>query len=707
MSSRFHQKSISDLLKDAASRKIQLPSFQRTFVWSMKDQQELASSLLSDIPIGSLLFLEGDFDDFGSRDLGTNIQGVSSGIDSVDFLLDGQQRLSSLQSIVGDPFGVGKWDEVYQVTPWNLSNRWCLQIGSARDDDPFGIESLDFGGLKLDLEATSNRFIGYRINKGDFKNKPDSAPWYHPAKNASQPRQMRNLEIAKRAAEEGQVPLWELRACKGDADSAHLMALKLIARNQSDSLVAAVKAGQVSEALLESFRKVEPGIGSNANVDDLTRCVYALEARWQVEMKSLLESLVEQEIPYILLPKEDIARAIVVFEAMNTGGTKLTTFDLLTAKLAKTGEQENLSEQLITEISSSSLDVNKALASGIPATVPKKWKPLDSERKSAGRFGVDKDDLTSQFKSRFLQVLSLLVELSRGNEPTVEMLAEKAVLAISPPDLSSFHVAATEAILRAWQFLQFRCGVRSEGDLRNQLLLVPLAILLRDEKSMADHDRLNRLEYWYWTSVLTGTYRQRQKENVIEDTKWLLDWIEGQAKNPFDQRRQIVFADPGYSDEKYLVGESFESAVSTDVGDYLAQYILSQCPFDFQPRDNPKRLTAWDLKLHLHHIVPLGVATTVGESTRTIRGSKDPSHRRLNSPLNMALISDKANSLIGAMPPAQYFGEVSSGAQSSNFVDQMHKMKASYNDTDLEVLLRDRFQKIYVVATNELDVLSK
>ena len=47
------------------SRKIVLPEFQRSFVWSPRDIDLLVTSLIQDFPAGSLLFLRAD----GTSDL--------------------------------------------------------------------------------------------------------------------------------------------------------------------------------------------------------------------------------------------------------------------------------------------------------------------------------------------------------------------------------------------------------------------------------------------------------------------------------------------------------------------------------------------------------------------------------------------------------------------------------------------------------------
>lgn len=708
MVSSFKQETIRFLLHDAKSQKIQLPSFQRSFVWKIKDQQDLASSLISEIPIGSLLFLKGNFGEFGSRDVGCIAQN-QNGQGDTDFLLDGQQRLSTLQAILSDRFGGKEWDKVLMETSHNLRHRWTLDVGvREQEEDPFGLNSLMFEGLKLDLEATSVRFKAHKIVKKTYVADPTSAPWYHPAKSATfNTQQELLLDVAKSAASKQQIPLWELmEKPESDRGSLHSKTLDLIAREKVDFLNARIEGNSLEPGVMAALQEINPGLKSNPGKPELQAAVSDLAAQWKVEIRKLLEILVNTTLPFITLPKEEIDRAIEVYQAMNLGGQKLTIFDLLTAKLVRHNPNTNLTQNLVDEIQNWDCEVSEDLWGDNlePDKKPDTWRAVDNNNPLRRSFGVEKDDLTSNFKSRFSQVISILGGLESGQQLNVEMLSEKAVLAISGEDLGQFKSVAAAAILRAWQFLQLRCGIRSEGDLRNQLLLVPLAILLRNQDAFADKSRLSRLEYWYWSSVLTNTYNQRQKENAVGDTKSLIDWIEEGKANPFTGRRQRVLQDESYSDKNYLVGNSDEVSVGTDVGDYLAQYVISRSPYDFYPKENPSRMRAWEGVLQLHHIVPLGTATTVGESTRKLRNS--PDQRVLNSPLNFVLISQNANSKIGAMHPAQYFESVSDAARNSNFADKMSKMDAHYTDSQLSALLEDRYDKILLSLNNELDTLA-
>ena len=92
-------KDLRDLLRDAHDGSLQLPDFQRSYVWDDEDVQNLIASVAKGYPIGAFLSLEtGGEVNFKPRLL----EGVAEkqGASPSDLLLDGQQRLTSLyQSI--------------------------------------------------------------------------------------------------------------------------------------------------------------------------------------------------------------------------------------------------------------------------------------------------------------------------------------------------------------------------------------------------------------------------------------------------------------------------------------------------------------------------------------------------------------------------------------------------------------------------------
>lgn len=85
---------LSKILERAAAGQIQLPEFQREYVWDDDDVRSLLASIIQGFPIGAILTLEaGGEINFKPRPL----EGCVAGRAAVEeFLLDGQQRMTSL-----------------------------------------------------------------------------------------------------------------------------------------------------------------------------------------------------------------------------------------------------------------------------------------------------------------------------------------------------------------------------------------------------------------------------------------------------------------------------------------------------------------------------------------------------------------------------------------------------------------------------------
>src|SRR5271154_1397586 len=88
---------LKDMLREVDAGRLQLPEFQRSYVWNDEDVRSLLASIAKGYPIGALLTLQsGGEVKFKPR----LIEGVSDKkIEPNDLLLDGQQRLTSLYQV--------------------------------------------------------------------------------------------------------------------------------------------------------------------------------------------------------------------------------------------------------------------------------------------------------------------------------------------------------------------------------------------------------------------------------------------------------------------------------------------------------------------------------------------------------------------------------------------------------------------------------
>ena len=153
------------LLNDVQSGKIQLPDFQRGWVWDEDRIRGLLASISRGFPVGAVMTLSSGGDiKFRTR----LVEGVyDSGVSSPDrFLLDGQQRLTSLYQALLHPDAVSTQDSrgEKRLSWFYIDMRRAVSDAADRDDAVISIPSnkrvtRDFGReTVLDLSAQESEY---------------------------------------------------------------------------------------------------------------------------------------------------------------------------------------------------------------------------------------------------------------------------------------------------------------------------------------------------------------------------------------------------------------------------------------------------------------------------------------------------------------------------------------------------------------------
>ena len=89
---------LEELLRYCGSGKIQLPDFQRSWVWDEERIKGLVASISQAFPVGALMTMEvklGAADTFARRPI-QGAEAVAANAAPDQLLLDGQQRMTSL-----------------------------------------------------------------------------------------------------------------------------------------------------------------------------------------------------------------------------------------------------------------------------------------------------------------------------------------------------------------------------------------------------------------------------------------------------------------------------------------------------------------------------------------------------------------------------------------------------------------------------------
>lgn len=727
---KYDKETLRQILDDDSQAKLVLPDFQRDFVWDRDKQTKLIASVLVGLPIGAVLIVNGQKDNFIARSLGS--VGQVNPREDCRYLLDGQQRLSCLKSVFSDPFPFDTWRGSWQNLFGRLRKRWFLKIKpSLGSVDLWGYEELKFKNelKEFDPSQVEEFIIAYEID--DVRSK--SGKWYHPAYSLQESNaevtaiNRRRVLLARKFAQEYAVPLFDTYSRSGE-DSLHWKTLENIANTKQEELEADIKDGKISlESIFGSEIVEELPTEEAARNRKLDSLWATLASKWVTGVSSAIEGLLSTEITETILSSDEIDRAVAIFEAMNLGGTPLSTFDLIVAKAARVGDK-SLSD-LLKEFIEQEIDISTALYS-----VGGRWK-------LSYMGGIENNSINKSVSDQFLNLVSVLSyeeALEQGIDGVkVEHTKRKKILELKPDQVNKNSERAVSALVKAFAFLQYRCGIVDVADLSYELMLLPIAYLFSNHNSEQTTDcessndatalenlawkskkALDKIEYWYWLSLLSGRYKENQNQRCIEDIQSLSAWILTDSENPFSNSFENVLDRSDYSNEEILLLENSELLPPKAIREGLLQYTLSLEPKDFLFPDSgtssstvPK-LKAWEIartgkKLDKHHIIPLGSVTKVGETSSLIRDN--PRHS-LNSPLNFTYISNEANVKISDTSPQLYLNSLTDLTVTNHTVsdllpDLRLRQLSTFDESFYKELLRKRFNALKTKIRSELESL--
>lgn len=160
------KRSLEDVLKDVSIGKIQLPDFQRGWVWDDSHVRSLLVSIARSFPVGAVMLLEtGGETRFQIRPVeGVNLPAQASSAELL--ILDGQQRLTTLTQVLSIDGPVAtrneKGRDIERYYYWDIQK--ALEGEQSLDDAVIAVEAdkcirENFGrDLKLDLSGPEKEY---------------------------------------------------------------------------------------------------------------------------------------------------------------------------------------------------------------------------------------------------------------------------------------------------------------------------------------------------------------------------------------------------------------------------------------------------------------------------------------------------------------------------------------------------------------------
>lgn len=348
-----------EIVRDIDDRKILLPDFQRDFVWKDEERQKkIVASLLTKMPIGSILLLTSSADEYCSKVIGRNADLDTSDITGdVDFLLDGQQRITVLTNVFSNVIH-DKCPKVSELVSQSLKRRFFLRIPkwidvyTGKEMDLFGIKTLAFPLANPDAdipEFLSGDILQF-VETQTF-NANDTKPY--------NPHNAMSTDLDKYCASypDGYlIPLYLLIQTGKKKNQMVLRfkdimaSISLEIKKEIYDYFTALSTDTEKKDFIKKIMHDEPEECAKL----LDSVVYESEFEivldnrkdvWVDAMKLYLDSCVKTVyLSQIRVSASQRGRAIDIYENLNMGGVSLNTFDLIMARVAKVDKKISYNE---------------------------------------------------------------------------------------------------------------------------------------------------------------------------------------------------------------------------------------------------------------------------------------------------------------------------------------------------------------------------
>ncbi len=557
---RSNDTDLSQLLYMVGCGKIQLPDFQRSWVWDNEKICKLIESIASGYPMGAAMFLEtgGSQVRFTYR----KFTGVTeSNLSSPDYLvLDGQQRLTTLFQVFHSQNAVQTCSQANRGK--NLKRYYYLDIRKALDPN---VDMLD-AVISIDESKILTEDIGRNI-------KLDLSTTEKEYENLMFP-----LNLAFSSPE---IRRWE----------------RGLARHYD-------------ETILDLFDQFD---------------------------EDILANISSYKIPVITIGKEATRDAVCqIFENVNTGGVKLTVFELITATFA--ADEYNLRDD---------------------------WDSIINKFKTSKQSDV----LRVVENTTFLTAMTLLVNYRKSKHSNVAVSCKKKdVLRLELTDYKENREALISGFFKAANFL-INQGIFSAQNLPYTSQLVPLSAIFAYAEiegiNMAIQTNKDIIAHWYWCGVFGELYGGANETRYALDIVGVLDQLQGGGVPD-------TVARASFQPRRLLSMQTRNSAAYNGV----MGLILQDSPLDFMSANKMDIATYLDESTDIHHIFPRNYCEQQGYD-----------QTKWNSVVNKTPIYASTNRSIGGRAPSEYLKTMAN----KGLTEEQMRQAIESHKIDYDILQVDDF----------------
>lgn len=671
----FKQVNFYELIKLIEEDRIVLPDFQRGFVWKDKNKQKaLIASVLTKLPIGTILLLEIEKNTYGCKKIGFKNRkpDIPDDQNKVLALLDGQQRVTVLTSFFSNElYVIGDSSEF--VSP-SLKRRYFLRCPKIKDL----LDKKDlFGARKLiapeEIQKSQNQYPDYSTDEiisyiACIDNIKYKEIIYEDISNVNIDNLIEFCTSSSETNDGYLIPLYYLYGAANKSNMNHRKRLEKIieriAEKYKNEIIDLLKTqGEIRDFIItECFEETEDGkaiaediksalVTELQNEDSdiyikLTELLQNRSTQWARDISEFLESCVlKLELYKIEVNQANILRAIDIYQNLNLGGKALDIFDLILARAAIQSDNENLLDVVKGCLIENHIQDYKAFVKDCAPKIQTEYNSyLDNQTEYSaamqlGAWNQIENELAVSFCKALMSVTGTLYHFwndeseqvifadDRVKAFTSKVTKSEYLLKIEPEKIDPLIRLACKGLDRACIFLQLRCGIRSVTEIQYKLVFVILAVIFSKDDWFHNKKVCDYLEAWYWGSIFSGSFKIEQNAAFQDNLKNILQLLNEVEKEPVAKPEYIInicnktFCDDKFANEEILLVdnqfvEPEEILKKSICHFYLAKTYSDILKNNANDKYKQKQNSVFSEckngeTLQYHHIMPIGELGTI------------------------------------------------------------------------------------------------
>ena len=671
----FKQVNFYELIKLIEEDRIVLPDFQRGFVWKDKNKQKaLMASVLTKLPIGTILLLEIEKNTYGCKKIGFKNRkpDIPDDQNKVLALLDGQQRVTVLTSFFSNElYVIGDSSEF--VSP-SLKRRYFLRCPKIKDL----LDKKDlFGARKLiapeEIQKSQNQYPDYSTDEiisyiACIDNIKYKEIIYEDISNVNIDNLIEFCTSSSETNDGYLIPLYYLYGAANKSNMNHRKRLEKIieriAEKYKTEIIDLLKTqGEIRDFIItECFEETEDGkaiaediksalVTELQNEDSdiyikLTELLQNRSTQWARDISEFLESCVlKLELYKIEVNQANILRAIDIYQNLNLGGKALDIFDLILARAAIQSDNENLLDVVKGCLIENHIQDYKAFVKDCAPKIQTEYNSyLDNQTEYSaamqlGAWNQIENELAVSFCKALMSVTGTLYHFwndeseqvifadDRVKAFTSKVTKSEYLLKIEPEKIDPLIRLACKGLDRACIFLQLRCGIRSVTEIQYKLVFVILAVIFSKDDWFHNKKVCDYLEAWYWGSIFSGSFKIEQNAAFQDNLKNILQLLNEVEKESVAKPEYIInicnktFCDDKFANEEILLVdnqfvEPEEILKKSICHFYLAKTYSDILKNNANDKYKQKQNSVFSEckngeTLQYHHIMPIGELGTI------------------------------------------------------------------------------------------------